>query len=68
MYRVVNTIVDKIVEEHLSYDDALEMMHKLNEHTQNTLIARSWYRNIERELYKDISGNRFYGNFIIMIE
>jgi len=61
-------MVDRIVEERLTYEEALEIMHTLNDTPNRKLIARSWYQNIERELYKDTSGNKIYGPYVIKVE
>jgi len=65
MYKVVNATIEEIVSKNLNYDDALRLMHDLNTTPNNKLIARNWYKDIERGLYQDKSGKQYYGKYVI---
>lgn len=66
MYKVVNATKDQTISDNLEYDDALKLMSSLNTQTRTTLIARNWYKNVERELYRDSSGKEFYGRYVLI--
>lgn len=66
MFKVLNGNTEEIITEFSEYEEAVSYMTQLNTKFDRTRIARNWYNNQERELYKDINGNIIYGTYVII--
>jgi hypothetical protein len=68
MFKVLNEDTEEIITEFSEYEDAVNYMNQLNKRIHQTRIARNWYNNRERELYKDVDGNKEYGVYVIVTQ
>lgn len=68
MFKVLNENTEEIITEFSEYEDAVNYMSLMNKKYNQTRVARNWYNNRERELYKDGDGNKVYGTYVIITQ
>lgn len=66
MYKVYNTLTNKMVTECVEYAEAYEFTRQVTCTNGIKVVGRNWYDNAERLICIDNDGNKSYGPYIIV--